>query len=456
MHEPSLLRSLLVAALSFGALASPTAAQEPQILSSGDVKSLNRKAADWFEAWMKYEFEADTPKARRSANSKLQKARESFLKDWDAKSRKADPMASSADIRAVFAGAFPYERQSASGVLKTVSASDGQPGYSVMLPKRYDSAQPYRTILCLPGFDQGKGRWVEPKDHYAATWSTSTLGEDTIVMLPELDAGLELDSQPDFSKPTAEAEEVARLSAVLGAAGVVQREFHVDRQRLILDAGDGSSAFALRLASYFPNRFAGLILRRPTDVTKELRMGSLYGVPILLLSSAETKDACDALSKALNAGGVEGCKVIEAKGAYPFSDSQADVDAWVAEVRRNLTPAKIVLEPNHDAFNDAYWVRLGKTESLIGKPADEMPRFVIEADKEANRIKVEARGVGDFSLLLNDDLIDLSKEFTVEVNGVLFKEKRDRNFNFMVDQMLENFDPSWVFSASFATVVEQK
>ena len=162
------------------------------------------------------------------------------------------------------------------------------------------------------------------------------------------------------------------------------------------------------------------------------------------------------MQKALNAGGVEGCKVIEAAGAYPFADSQAEIDAWVTDVRRNLTPTKIVLEPNHDAFNDAYWVRLGKTESLIGKPADEMPRLVIEADKEANRIKVEARGVSDFSLLLNDDLVDLSKEFTVEVNGVLFKEKRDRNFNFMVDQMLENFDPSWVFSASFATVVEQK
>jgi hypothetical protein len=93
------------------------------------------------------------------------------------------------------------------------------------------------------------------------------------------------------------------------------------------------------------------------------------------------------------------------------------------------------------------------TEPLAGVPEDQKPRVVVESDKESNRIKVDARGVSDFMLLLNDDIVDLGKDFTVEVNGVLFKEKRDRNLQFLADQMQEQFDPTWTFTTSFSTTV---
>lgn len=452
-HRTLRLLAVLTVAVAAFPIADRAVAQEPEFLSSGDVKSLNRKAAEWFEAWRKYEYEADSPKARRAAGRSLTKAKESFQKDWESKSRKGDPLSSVADVRAVFANVFPYERQTSSGVLKNVEGAENLPGYAIMLPRRYDPDVAYRTILVLPGFDAAKARWTGSKDHYDATWGQSALGDDTLVMIPALKPEMELDLTPDFSKPGAEQDEMARMRAVLGAAGQVQREYNVDRERFVLDAGDGSSAFALRLATYFPNRFAGLVLRHPVDVSQELRMGSLTGIPVLLLASDATRDACTALAKKLNAMAEGSCTVLDAKGAYPFAESQPEVDAWCAERRRRLTPTRVVLEPNHDAFNDAYWVRLGVTESLVGTPEDQKPRVVIEADKATNFIKVEARGVSDFMLLLNDDLVDLSKEFTVDVNGVLFKEKRDRSLAFLVEQMQEQFDPTWVFTTSFATTV---
>jgi pimeloyl-ACP methyl ester carboxylesterase len=453
MNDPRMLRLLTVLSLLCAAPLTTAVAQEPEILSANDVKSLNKKAADWFSAWFDYTYVADSSKARRSAGAKLSKAKEAFDKDLQSKSRKADPLSSVADVRAVFSNVIGYERQSSSGILKNVDGSEDLPGYALMLPKRYAPDAPYRTVLVLPGFDAGKGRWTDAKSHYDATWGASSLTEELIVFLPGLDAAMELDLTPDFAKPGADQDENNRLRAVLGAAGQVQRSYHVDREALVVDAGDGASAFALRLATYFPNRFAGLVLRHPVDVTKDLRFGSLNGVPVLLLASDATRDACTALAKRLNELNEGSCTVLDGKGAYPFQESQAEVDAWVKSVRRNLTPPKIVIEPNHDAFNDAYWVRLGVTESLLGLPEDQKPRLVAEADKETNRIKVEARGISDFLLLLNDDLVDLDKEFTVEVNGVLFKEKRDRDLSFLVAQMQEQYDTTWVFTTSFATTV---
>ena len=59
----------------------------------------------------------------------------------------------------------------------------------------------------------------------------------------------------------------------------------------------------------------------------------------------------------------------------------------------------------------------------------------------------------DFQLLLNDALIDLDKEFTVEVNGKAYKEKRERNLNFMVDGILLRFDPSYLFPVQYGIAV---
>ena len=443
--------------LSVGLLAPAAAAQaasdEPKILSASDCKSLNKKVRDWFEAWVSFRHEATSPKAKRSANSKMESARESFQKEWDAKSRKADPLASVADLRAVFEGAFPYGRESSSGVLKQVKGSSSDPVYWMMVPRKYDEKTPYPTALVMSGYDAARGEWTAPKAHYDATWGGGGLVDSSLVLLPELDAGMDFDPVPDFSKDGAEDAETARLMTVLASAGLFQQQFNVDRERLILDTGRGASGFALRLATYFPHRFAGLVLRHPVDVTTELRLASIATVPVLLISSPETKDACDALVKAFAELGQNHCKVIEGKGAYPFSESQPEIEAWFAECRRPLTPLELTIEPNHEAFNDSFWVSLGKTEPVAGVPFEQRPRLAIKVDREANRIKVDSRGVSDFLMMLNDDIVDLDQEFTIEVNGTLYKEKRARRMSFLVDTMQERFDPTWIFTTSFATTV---
>ena len=87
--------------------------------------------------------------------------------------------------------------------------------------------------------------------------------------------------------------------------------YRFDRNRLILDCSKGSCGFALRLASYFPSRFAGLILRHPVRLRRgsptaaaglreQFRLDTVANLRIALVKSATTAEACDKLSKELN------------------------------------------------------------------------------------------------------------------------------------------------------------
>ena len=61
---------------------------------------------------------------------------------------------------------------------------------------------------------------------------------------------------------------------------------------MFIDCGDGTSGFGIRLLTYFPSRFAGAILRAPADPGK-LPLDSLAGLPLLLVSTANTKENCN-------------------------------------------------------------------------------------------------------------------------------------------------------------------
>src|SRR5690606_12890298 len=80
-----------------------------------------------------------------------------------------------------------------------------------------------------------------------------------------------------------EEAEKQRNLLLLGTLGVVQRAFNLDRNQLFLDAGKGSMGYVLRVASYFPERFAGVVVRHASELSPRMRLGSLTGMPILIL-----------------------------------------------------------------------------------------------------------------------------------------------------------------------------
>lgn len=122
---------------------------------------------------------------------------------------------------------------------------------------------------------------------------------------------------------------------------------------------------------------------------------------------------------------VAGCAVAGDPGELPegntalFSMNQVDsVDdawAWLADApARNPYPTEFDVELTERQFGRIFWVQATNFDpTLEGKPA----KLSVKADRDANRIEIEAENVYQVDLYLNDQIVDLSKPITIVRNG---------------------------------------
>lgn len=438
-----------------GAPASQT--KEP-ILDKNSLASLNKKLQAYLAADAEYQ-QASGSKAREKASRKREKAKDAFRKDWETKSKKGNLLASMPDLRAIYDNCFTLDRpKNAPGVLRKYVAeiSDTMKfDYSLYLPKKYRPGTPMRTVIVLPGTKSpdSPGSWVEGRDYFPKVWPAKTEALSTTVFhIPHLPEGLEMDPAPDYSREGQEAREERRIAAVFGTFAETMNTVNVDRPRLFLDCGRGTCAFGARFVSMFPDRFAGIVMRHPTPL-EDLRLGSLTGMPILLLKTADNAEVVSTLQQRLEAVTPGSVTVLDATDEYPFTASADAISAWMDQHKRDMTPKHVVIEPNHDRFNRAYWARIGLMNPVHGSAADQRPRMEVKADRDENRIVVDTQGVETFTLLLNDELVDLDKEFTVVVNGKAVTEQRRRDQRGMQRRMLDRRDWEFLFPVMYVSSV---
>lgn len=439
------------------AFALPQGEPAPK-LSASEHRSLREKLAKMIEARLEYDIA--TGRNRDKAQRNYEKTKEAWQKDWEKRCEdKGDLLKSIPDLREIFEGSFTYERKSGTGVIKREDLKDikGHPGYSLMVPRSYKQDNPIRTVLLVPGWDEKSKGWQDSRSLWSSTWEGSAAEKDTlfhIAHLPE-EMAHDLDPIPDYSKTREDEKEVQRIMLLLAGLGETKRTYYLDRRRLFLDCGKESSGFGLRLAAHFPDLFAGLILRWPVE-TKDLRLGSLSGLPVLLISSPATEAACQALQARLNGMAEDSCTVIQAADEYPFKASSVELEKWMGGVKRNLMRSKLVLEPNDDRFRSGGWAAIGRMDQIHTAAPDKRPRLEAAIDRAANRIDVKTVGIETFSLYLNDALVDLDKPFTVVVNGKAISEQRTRDFGSMLNLVIKKFDTEYLFPVTFDCMVPKE
>jgi hypothetical protein len=434
--------------LSLVTLFQPTLqAQDKALLSSSEQKSLRTKLAKLIQADREY---ADaTGSARDKAARTYDKAKDAFQKEWDGKvERKGNLLASVPDLTEIFDNIFEYDRGRALTIRKVTPK--GYPAHGLSVPKAYKNTDPVRSIVSIPG-ESGSG-FTDGVEWFKSTWGGTTAEGDTLFHVVMPSEGLDFDRMPDFMTEEGESVERKRIADLLMSLGETLRSYNLDRNRMFLDASKGNCAFALRFATYFPERFAGIILRHPTAVD-EIRIGSLSGVPVLLLSTAETAAVANALKGRFDELKDSKCTVLEAKGSYPFLESAADIEAWMDGVKRDINRSSLVIEPNHDQFHHLLWAAITRMDPVHTAALDKRPRIELTADRQQNRIVIDARGVESVFLMLNDSLIDLDKEFTMVINGKAVTEKRSRDFNLMKDTAVTRFDGNFLFPVQFNVLI---
>ncbi len=455
---------LLSLALTFSVVpqGSPTAQDGAQasakapLLAVTEQASLRDKLAKFLADDAVYV--RSTGKERDKASRSRDKSKEAFDDEWKKGEKKGNLIASTADLRAVFENCFLLKQPSFSvGQLRKDVIKEEQLEYHFFLPKTYKATTPHRTVLVVPGSAtaDGVGTWAKAIEYFTATWEKSPTANDSIFHVCSVPTGLELDPIPDYSRTGADEEEKRRNTAVFKTFGEVMFGYNVDRARVFLDCGRSACGYGVRLMTLFPDRFAGAILRAPTQVD-DLRLGSLAGIPVLLLRTAASAAAVDALKQRLDEVSPNTTTVLEAADEYPHRGSTPAIEEWMKGKKRNMVPSKIVLEPNHDIFNRAYWADIDVADSLLTVQPDKKPRLEVVADRAANRITVKTVGVERFSLYLNDDLVDLDKEFTVVINDKAVTEKKVRSFRGLLDRVIVRNDWDYLFPVQFSTAVPKQ
>lgn len=425
------------------------------LLTPADHETLRKALAKYLADDATYRsLEGDK---REKASQRRDKSKDSFEDEWRKAEKKGNLLGSMADLRPIFENCFTVKPATVSfGNLRKESIKDLGLDYYFYLPKTYKADKPTRTVMVMPGTTAATGTdWVKAQDYFTAVWDKANLLTDTLVHVASVPANFEFDPVPDYSRQGAEEEEDRRIRTVFGALGDLMQGYNLDRARLFLDCGRGSCGFALRLMTLFPDRFAGVVLRAPIEVD-DIRLGSLTGSNVLLLRTPATATVVDALKKRLDEAAAGSATVLDAADEYPHPGSAAAIETWLKERRRNMVPTRVVLEPNHDRHNRAYWVDILTADSLLTAPPDKRPRLEVEADPKANRIVVKAVGVERFTLLLNDDLVDLDKEFTVVINDKPVAEKRTRSFSAMRDRVVSRSDWDYLFPVEFSTTAPKE
>lgn len=434
-------------------LQDPQAGERPPLLTANEQAPLRDKIAKYFEA-LEAADRAESPKDREKFGKQRDKTKEAMRAEWELRSKKGNLLGSMADLRAIYDGCFPATASKLQpGSVRKEKDKERGLEYLVAVPKQWKLQKPVRTILALPGTtaaDQASS-WVDCEKWFTEVFDKTPLLE-SLVHVVQLPAGVEMDPVPDFSREGQEELEGRRYAAVFQSFAATNQQATYDRARLFLDCGRGNCGFGLRFASVFPTRFAGVVLRHPV-LPEDIRFGSLTGMPVLLLKSAKTAEAVAALQAKLDALHAGAVTVIETTDEYPHKAAAAEIEAWMQKQKRNIAPTKVVIEPNHDRFKNAYWVEIGKMEDLSRLALADRPRIEVTADRANNRLVVQARGIEAFTLYLNDDLLDLDKEFSVVVNDKAVSEKRTRDIFRLEQQLMQRKDWEFLFPVKFDSFV---
>ncbi|HMQ23066.1 MAG TPA: hypothetical protein PKE00_11290, partial [Planctomycetota bacterium] len=337
------------------------------ILPKAKLEALAKALNKWFDLDLKANMlvrEAETNERKRDSLRKqaakmranARTAKEAFYTAFEKEGEKAgDLLKSVPDLLEIFSDCFPYDKQSNGGRarddLLTKDKADGS--YVFRFPAKYDPRNAYPFFYVLP--PKNGAEWETSKDFVDELWpktATEAL-EGAVYWMPRFDASAPLDAQ--VAPTDVKDDDRAAKGFFLRNLGAAFNRFHVDTDRVHLQAIGDSIPFALRMASQYADRLAGLVLVEPktADFDNSTVFGTLDGLSVCIVASKDTASNADAIQKLLEDGGCKNVKRIEA-GSDGFAGKAAEVYEWSKGVKRNLFRSSITYVPPTDRAWQSY------------------------------------------------------------------------------------------------------
>lgn len=323
------------------------------------------------------------------------------------------------------AGENPFADQKGSFLRGYYSDIEGSlQGYAVHAPNEYEPGQPYPLVINLHGYDPGFAAWHE-NQFLPAFMPFATEKGRYIVANP-------------FGRGNTMYQNIGE-NDVLAVMAEVKRLYSIDENRIYLTGGSMGGAGTWNIGLAFPDKFAALApIMGPTeyafwtgldttDLSPErtfilakrsalsfaenasnLPMLCNHGLKDDIVPIAQSRK----IVKRLRALGYDITYKEHPEAKHGGFDPQMDYDIydWFEDKIRDKFPKRVVYKSASLKHNRAYWVE-------INRFADVMEFAKIKAEvKDRRTIQVRTDNISEFSLRLNENLVDVGEVIKISVN----------------------------------------
>ena len=185
-----------------------------------------------------------------------------------------------------------------------------------------------------------------------------------------------------------------------------------------------------------PNETSPLGLR---NVTFTIHVGALDAAYNRNKIAAEWQQKLADLHRDDPEGYTHWVKIHEGKGHWMDRDD-AEALPWMAKVRRDPFPKRIVWKQDDVVQSRFYW--------LAVDPNEIRDRAEVVAHRDGQRIDVQSKDVDRLTIRLNDDLADLDQPVSITSDGKkLFDGRVARTIATLANTLGERGDPAALFSS---------
>jgi hypothetical protein len=291
--------------------------------------------------------------------------------------------------------------------------------YAVQGPKGYKNSEPVPLVIIVPDKDQ-KIEEIIQRD-----WIEKGTGveDEMILVCTKMPAALD-----DWTISGSKGRP-GGVDRILQVFKQVSRDWNVDLDRVFLVGVEDGVAAATRVASLFPDRFAGVIGRSGDPKSAGVR--NFANLPLLLAAGSTNASAMATAAEKLGWTHIETVPSAETK----------DVVDWMRSKSRRPHPKTVELEPLAEIGKDAYWLR------VEGFDVAKNPWIKGTIDRETNTVTIEGSGISQVVLFFSDRLVDLDRPVKVIVGGVAHEHRFDRDLEFMLQRARSSGDPSRAYVA---------
>ena len=325
---------------------------------------------------------------------------------------------------------------------------------SLSIPQSYEPTQDYALVVCL----HGAGFTGEA---YLDRWK-SRLGEHYILACPTYPAGAWF---------TRRAEDL-----VLATVQLVQQRYRIDPNRIFLSGMSNGGIGAWLIGMHHAPLFAGLApMASGIDDVLFPFLENLRTTPVYIIHGSQDQVMPVELSRKL-AGELKNLDYpfiyrehdrthAMAGGHFFPREELPDLVKWFDNQRRMPVPKTMTVVRDASHLLPFGWVRIDATdqiasfsEDLIDKRDDSIrkrtyARLTAQVTGP-NRIDVRTDRVRQYTLYLNDDLVDLSKPVVITIDGQpSFEGLLTPHVETLLRQARLRHDPAQLFPAQVTLTV---